>query len=98
MSGQIRMTPEELKSRAETYGQSAEQINDILRTLTTLQDQIAAEWEGQAFVRFDEQFDALKPKVTEFSQLMDDIKRQLISTADAVRDQDEALSQNFGFR
>ncbi|MEB9710409.1 WXG100 family type VII secretion target, partial [Bacillus cereus] len=31
MAGQIRMSPEELKSKATRYGQSANQIEDILR-------------------------------------------------------------------
>lgn len=97
MSGQIRMIPSELRDRAKTYGQSGRDIEDILSRLSQLQEQLRSEWEGQAFVRFDDQFEQLKPKVTEFANLMDQINDQLEKTANAVEEHDQQLSQNFGF-
>ncbi|MBC1836730.1 WXG100 family type VII secretion target, partial [Listeria seeligeri] len=38
MSGQIRMSPSELRDRAKTYGQSGRDIEDILSRLSQLQD------------------------------------------------------------
>lgn len=96
MAGQIRMTPEELKSKAARYEQSAQQIEQILSNLTHLQQELSGEWEGQAFRKFDEQFQQLSPKVQNFAQLMHDINTQLNKTADAVAEHDEALSRNFG--
>ncbi|EUJ28476.1 Virulence factor esxA [Listeria floridensis FSL S10-1187] len=96
MAGQIRMSPEELRSRAKTYGQSGREIEQLLQRLSQLQEQLRSEWEGQAFQRFDDQFNQLKPKVTEFAHLMDQIEAQLTKTATAVEEQDQALSQNFG--
>jgi WXG100 family type VII secretion target len=98
MSGQIRMTPEQLQNHAKRYGKGSQTIDDVLTDLSNLQVQLRAEWEGRAFDRFDDQFIQLKPKVQEFSQLMLDIQQQLEKTAQAVQEQDEALSQNFGFR
>ncbi len=48
-------------------------------------------------MRFDDQFEQLKPKVTEFANLMDQINDQLEKTANAVEEHDQQLSQNFGF-
>lgn len=96
MAGQIKMTPEELHSKSQRYGDGAEQINDVLSKLQSLQDELRGEWEGQAFERFDEQFQELRPKVNEFEELLRDIQAQLQKTAQAVQEQDEALSQNFG--
>lgn len=96
MSGQIRMSPEELKAKATRYGQSARQIEEILQNLTSLQDELRGEWEGRAFQRFDEQFSQLSPRVNEFAQLMEEINMQLNKTAEAVAQHDEALSRNFG--
>ena len=62
MAGQIRMSPEELKSKATRYGQGANQIEDILRQLQNLQNELRGEWEGRAFEGFDQQFNQLKPK------------------------------------
>lgn len=96
VAGQIRMTPQELKAKATRYGQSAQQIEQILRDLTSLQSELRGEWEGQAFARFDDQFQQLSPKVQNFAQLLHDINTQLNKTADAVAEHDEALSRNFG--
>lgn len=98
MSGQIRMSPLELKSKATRYGQGADQIDDVLRNLKNLQNELRGEWEGRAFDRFNDQFIDLEPKVQNFSQLMRDIQLQLEKTAEAVQDHDEALSRNFGLR
>lgn len=98
MSGQIRMSPAELRDRAKTYGTSARDIEQLLQRLSQTQEQLRSEWEGQAFQRFDDQFNQLKPKVTEFSHLMDQIEQQLQKTANAVEEQDQALSQNFGLQ
>ncbi|AZU60146.1 WXG100 family type VII secretion target [Neobacillus mesonae] len=98
MAGQIRMTPEELKAKATRYGQSGQHIEQILRDLNNLQNELRGEWEGRAFQRFDEQFEQLRPKVQNFAQLMHDIHDQLNKTADAVARNDEELSQNFGLR
>lgn len=98
MAGQIRMTPDQLHAKANRYGESSTRIDEILRDLTNLQEELRGEWEGRAFERFDDQFRQLSPKVKEFSQLMLEIEMQLKKTAEAVAQQDEALSQNFGLR
>ena len=78
MAGQIRMSPEELKSKATRYGQGANQIEDILRQLQNLQNELRGEWEGRAFEGFDQQFNQLKPKVQNFAQLLQEINMHLI--------------------
>ena len=98
MSGQIKMSPAELAQKAREYGNRADQINQILTRLEQLQNELQYQWEGQAFRSFDEQFNELRPKVQNFAQLMMDIQNQLIKTAEAMQEQDQALSQNFGFR
>ena len=96
MSGQIRMSPAELTDKAKRYGRSGDQIHQILTDLTNLQTDLKAEWEGKAFVQFEHQFDELSSKVQKFSELMHQIEDQLNKTADAVAQQDEDLSRNFG--
>lgn len=96
MAGQIRMSPEELQAKSKRYGQGSEQIDQVLADLSNLQEELRGEWEGRAFDQFDVQFQQLKPKVKEFSALMMEIQDQLTKTAEAVAQQDEALSRNFG--
>ncbi len=96
MAGQIKMTPDELHSKAQSYGGGADDIHDVLSRLENLQNELRGEWEGRAFERFDEQFQQLSRKVNDFEQLLREIQTQLQKTAQAVQEQDEALSQNFG--
>lgn len=98
MSGQIKMSPAELSHRAKEYGNSHDQIRDILSRLGNLQNELREQWEGQAFRSFDDQFQELSPKVENFATLMMEIQQQLEKTAEAMADQDQALAQNFGFR
>src|SRR5690625_392042 len=98
MSGQIRMSPEELKITANDYGRSHETIMTMLTELKGTQQKLSEQWEGRAFESFENQFEQLRPKVEEFAQLMEEIQHQLNKTAEAMADQDQALSQNFGFR
>jgi len=96
MAGQIRMTPEELQTKAKRYGEGSQRIEEIRNDLSNLQNELRSEWEGRAFERFDEQFTQLNPKVVEFSELLQQIQDQLTKTAEAVAQQDEELSRNFG--
>ncbi|HDX9614305.1 TPA: WXG100 family type VII secretion target [Bacillus toyonensis] len=93
MAGQIRMSPKELKSKATRYGQGANQIEDILRQLQNLQNELRGEWEGRAFEGFDQQFNELKPKVQNFAQLLQEINVQLNKTAEAVASHDVTIEK-----
>lgn len=93
----ISMSPDELEQIAKDYGEASRIIIDMLTKLNGTQNKLEANWEGKAFQKFDQQFESLKPKVEEFSDLMLEIEKQLIGTAQAVREHDEQLSQNFGF-
>lgn len=59
----IKMSPEEIRAKSQAYGNGSEQIQQILSELTRAQGEIASNWEGQAFNRFEEQFQQLTPKV-----------------------------------
>lgn len=98
MAGQIRMTPIQLREDAKKYGTSSEQINAMLKELASLQDKLRSEWEGRAFDQFDVQFEQLKPKVGQFSELLKEIQGQLEFTANAVEQHDMELSKNFGLQ
>jgi len=63
-----------------------------------LQDTLRSEWEGAAFQGFDQQFLELKPKVENFADLMQQINTQLDKTAQAMQQNDQDLSRNFGLQ
>ena len=98
MSGQIRVSPETLQSRAREYGKASNDITVILNNLQRLQDTLSTEWEGAAFRGFNDQFLELKPKVQHFAELMQQINTQLDKTAQAMQQNDQDVSRNFGLQ
>jgi len=92
MSGQIRLTPSQLRTSAQRYTQGANEIRDILQRLNNEQNNIRTNWDGAAFRKFDDQFASLKPRVNDFARLLDDIERQLTSVARIVEDTDNQIA------
>jgi len=92
MAGNIRLQPEDLKVSAAKYTDSSEQIDQILNALTTEQSVIQQNWEGDAFGSFDAQFNELKPKIQEFSELLQSINRQLHSVAQIMEEADQQMA------
>lgn len=94
MAGIIKMSPEEVKTIAKTYGQSSTEIEDILSKLQNAQTRLAAEWEGDSFGAFEEQFNKLAPKVRDFAELMMEINTQLNGVAKILDDTDKQIGTN----
>lgn len=93
MAGIIKMSPEEVKTIAKTYGQSSTEIEEILSKLQNAQTRLAAEWDGDAFRAFEEQFNKLSPKVRDFAELMMEINTQLNKVAEIVRNTDAEIGK-----
>ncbi|WP_086348249.1 WXG100 family type VII secretion target [Candidatus Enterococcus clewellii] len=98
MADQITMHPAELRVQAKKYIEGSESVNEVLHSLTATQQQILDGWKGEASTRFNDQFEALKPKVTEFSELLVQINVQLEKAAEIVEQTDSELSGVFGFQ
>lgn len=96
MSGEIKMSPTELTTQASRYGSGANEMRETLGRLNNLQSDLRDQWHGRAFEEFDNQFVQLSRKSEEFAVLLEQIEKQLKETAQAMSDQDTALSRNFG--
>ncbi|MCT6851118.1 MAG: WXG100 family type VII secretion target [Staphylococcus epidermidis] len=95
MAGQIAVTPEELRSQATHYTRGADSVDNVLSDLKSTQEQIRAEWKGNAFEKYDMKFQELSGKVTQFSQLLREIKSQLDKSAQAMEDADNQIGQSW---
>ncbi|HJC03728.1 WXG100 family type VII secretion target [Ligilactobacillus hohenheimensis] len=91
----IKMTPEQMQQYATKYGQSSQQISDMLGQLKSLQSQISADWQGQGFQRFDQEFNQLCPKIQQFAQLLQEIDQKLKQSAQAMSDTDQQIASQF---
>lgn len=92
MAGQIKLTPDELRTSAQKYTQGSEGIEQILATLEAEQGVISENWDGDAFRSFDEQFTELKPTITRFAELLEEINTQLNKVAEIVEQTDADIA------
>ena len=92
MAGLIKLTPEDLRTSAQKYTEGSEGISEILRSLTSEQATISENWEGSAFDSFEEQFNELSPRITEFADLLESIHTQLNKVAEIVEQTDQDIA------
>ena len=95
MSGQIRMTPDQMRSRAGEVRNQGATIEEVVNRLGNIINELQTEWEGQASRAFAEQFERLRPVFYEVRQLVDDISTQLDGTANAVEQLDQDIASRF---
>lgn len=89
----IKISPSEVRSISKTYHQSSQEITAMLSNLKGAQDKLQGVWEGDAFDAFTEQFNVLKPKVTDFSELLEDIYNQLNKIAQIIEETDDQIGK-----
>lgn len=96
MAGAISVTPEQLKSQAKVYQQASSQIQDAIRKVNSMNQQIAQEWKGQAFQSYLEQYNQLEGNVKKMEELLISINGQLNKYADTVAQRDQQDAGSFG--
>lgn len=92
MSGQIRITPDQMRGRANEYRAEVENVQSVIgkmdRLLTTLQ----SEWEGQASRAYASRFAELRPGFVRARELIDEIARALDTTASSLEGVDAQIA------
>ncbi len=92
MVGQISMTPDQMRMRASEFKQEGDNFQECITKMRSLIDALQEEWKGQASQSFATQFTELEPHFNNVRELIDDIGRQLESTAAAVENLDQEIA------
>ena len=95
MAGQIRITPDQMRGRAGEFRTEGSNFEEVINKMQNLINALQEEWEGEASVKFAQQFDALKPSFNDRRQLIDDIGGQLDATANALEQLDQEIAGKF---
>jgi len=95
MSGQIRMTPDQMRQRAAEVNTQGETFQDVINRMQNIINELQTEWEGQASRAFYDQFERLRPAFNDMRQLIYDIGTQLDGTANAVEQLDREIAGRF---
>jgi len=97
MAGQIRMTPEDMRSRAGDVDGQRNAFGDVISRMDSILNQLEAEWDGAASQKFRQQFEDLRrTSFQNMTQLLEDLGTQLRQTAQAVEDLDREIANRIG--
>ena len=95
MAGQIRITPDQMRTRASEFRTEGQNFEDVITKMQNLINTLQEEWEGEASRKFADQFEALKPSFIEVRNLIDDIGGQSDATAEALESLDQEIASKF---
>ena len=88
MNGQIRITPEKLRERAREYGVQADELERVIQNMEQLLVRLQEEWEGAASDSYALRYEQLKPGFVKAEELVREIEKVLIRTADTLEQTD----------
>lgn len=95
MASQIRITPDQMREKANQYRREAETVNGVIGRMDTLLQQLQAEWEGAASESYAVRYGELKPGFLKAEELIREIATALDSTAKIVEETDSNIASQF---
>ncbi len=95
MANQIRITPDQMRQRANDYRREADAVNGVISKMDTLLQQLQSEWEGAASESYAVRYDELKPGFLRAEELIREIATALDSTAKIVEETDSSIANQF---
>lgn len=96
MAGTIRLTPQDMRSRAGEYRTEADNIESVIAKMDNLISTLQEEWEGAASTSFADQYQQIRPSFVDGKELVTTVAGQLDSTANALEELDQNISSKFG--
>lgn len=95
MAGQIRITPDQMRSRSGEYRAEAQKVQEVIAKMDSLLAALQSEWEGQSSQAYAQRFGELRPGFVKAQQLIEEIARSLDSTAQALESTDQQIAGQF---
>lgn len=95
MAGQIRITPDQMRSRAGEYRVEADNVGSVISRMDSLLSALQSEWEGEASNAYASRFQELRPGFVRAQELITEIAQSLDSTAQALEETDANIASAF---
>ena len=95
MANQIRITPDQMRERANQYRVEADTVNGVINKMDSLLGQLQAEWEGAASESYAARYQELKPGFMKAEELIREIATSLDATARIVEETDNDIANQF---
>ncbi|PLT31469.1 WXG100 family type VII secretion target [Peribacillus deserti] len=92
MSGNIRLTPEELRGVARQYQTESSNVQELVSRLDNMSSHLQDIWEGASSQAFAEQYQQLRPSFEKMVTLLAEVSQQLNSSATVLEDTDQQIA------
>ena len=94
-NGQIRITPDQMRGRANEYRVQAQSVEDVITQMDSLLNNLQQEWEGESSAAFSERFEELRPGFVSAKDLIDEIAAALDATANDIEELDRQIAGQY---
>ena len=95
MANQIRITPDQMRQRANDNRREADPVNGVSKKMDAILQQLQNEWEGSASESYATRYSELKPGFMKAEELIREIATALDSTANIVEQTDSEIANQF---
>ena len=95
MAGQIRITPDQMRSRANEYRVEQDNVGNVNSRMDSLLSALQSEWEGEASRAYDARFQELRPGFVKAQELIGEIAQSLDATAQSLEETDANIASSF---
>ena len=95
MANQIRITPDQMRERANQYRAEADTVNGVINKMDALLQALQVEWEGSASESYAARYQELKPGFMKAEELILEIATALDYTAKIVEETDASIASQF---
>ena len=93
MAGQIRITPDQMRSRAGEYRQQQAEVENVISRMDSLLSELQGEWEGEASRAYSARFSELRPGFVKAQELIG--AQALDATAQSLEEVDANIASQF---
>lgn len=101
MEGQIKVTPEELRTASGEFASADSKISNLTQEMMTLVTSLASNWEGEAsqayinrFRELDDDMSRIHAKIQEHSTDLDEMARVFEDVERKTQEMNSAVSSN----
>jgi WXG100 family type VII secretion target len=92
MASQIRISPDQMRERANSYQTESGNVSEMIGRLDSLLQSLLG---GSASEAYRERYESLRPAFTQAEELLAEISKALNTTAQNMENVDESIASGF---
>lgn len=92
----IRISPDQMRGRANEFRKQADAVQDSITAMNNLLTTLESEWEGEASKSYANRYNSeLRPSFEKARDMINEIAQALDKTAQEMQDMDQRIASGF---